>query len=59
MAPTVIRTTCTMDCPDTCALEVEVKEGKIERIGGSRDHPNTNGFICDKEIGRASCRERV
>ncbi len=48
MASTIIRTTCTMDCPDTCALEVEVRAGKIERIGGAREHPNTNGFICDK-----------
>jgi anaerobic selenocysteine-containing dehydrogenase len=37
-----------MDCPDTCALEVQVVDGRIEKIGGRRDHPTTNGFICTK-----------
>ncbi len=49
---TNIRTTCTMDCPDSCALEVTVAEGKITRIRAapaeSSGHPNTQGFICDK-----------
>ena len=45
----VIQTTCTMDCPDTCTLDVEVKNGHIEAIRGARgEHPTTNGFICDK-----------
>ena len=39
---------CTMDCPDTCGLEVTVSDGKIQRIRGTQDHPTTNGFICDK-----------
>jgi anaerobic selenocysteine-containing dehydrogenase len=41
-----------MDCPDSCALEVIVAEGKITRIQaapvGQSAHPNTQGFICDK-----------
>ncbi len=41
-----------MDCPDSCALEVTVAEGKIARIQAAPDessgHPNTQGFICDK-----------
>ncbi|MBI4659530.1 MAG: molybdopterin-dependent oxidoreductase [Verrucomicrobia bacterium] len=49
---TSIRTTCTMDCPDSCALEVTVAEGKITRIQAASaetsGHPNTQGFICDK-----------
>lgn len=49
---TSIRTTCTMDCPDSCALEVIVAEGKIARIQAApaetSGHPNTQGFICDK-----------
>jgi anaerobic selenocysteine-containing dehydrogenase len=48
----MIRTTCTMDCPDSCALEVSVADGKIERIqaalAGTSGHPNTQGFICNK-----------
>src|SRR6266542_2850043 len=47
-----IRTTCTMDCPDSCALDVVVAEGKIARIKAAPAeriaHPNTQGFICDK-----------
>src|SRR5580765_2380806 len=48
----VIGTTCTMDCPDSCALDVLVVEGKIARIQAAAaersSHPNTQGFICDK-----------
>ncbi len=47
-----IRTTCTMDCPDSCALEVTVSEGTISRIQAAAaetsPHPNTQGFLCDK-----------
>ncbi len=50
-----IRTTCTMDCPDSCALEIIVADGKIARIQAASAehsaHPNTQGFICDK-IGK-------
>jgi anaerobic selenocysteine-containing dehydrogenase len=62
MSSEIHRTTCVLDCPDACALEVEVREGRIERIGGSRDHPNTNGFICGKVSGfadRVYHRERL
>jgi anaerobic selenocysteine-containing dehydrogenase len=48
MTPTIVSTTCTMDCPDTCALEVAVEDGRIQRISGSREHSPTNGFICNK-----------
>jgi anaerobic selenocysteine-containing dehydrogenase len=37
-----------MDCPDTCALEVRVEEGRIASIRGAKDHPTTAGFICSK-----------
>ncbi|MBI2214078.1 MAG: molybdopterin-dependent oxidoreductase [Acidobacteria bacterium] len=46
---TVVSTVCPMDCPDTCALEVEVDDGRVKAIHGSRgDHPTTQGFICGK-----------
>ncbi|MFO1501041.1 MAG: molybdopterin-dependent oxidoreductase [Verrucomicrobiota bacterium] len=49
---TSVRTTCTMDCPDSCALEVWVTDGKVARIQAApartSGHPNTQGFICDK-----------
>ncbi|HEX2574417.1 MAG TPA: molybdopterin-dependent oxidoreductase [Polyangia bacterium] len=43
-------TSCPMDCPDTCALEVTVQEGRVVRVAGARDqgHPTLGGFICDK-----------
>jgi anaerobic selenocysteine-containing dehydrogenase len=44
-----------MDCPDSCALEILVADGKVARIQAaparSSGHPNTQGFICDK-IGK-------
>ncbi|MBM4258282.1 MAG: hypothetical protein FJ147_20600 [Deltaproteobacteria bacterium] len=48
MPTQTIHTTCTMDCPDTCGLEVTVTDGRVARIRGTTDHPTTNGFICDK-----------
>ncbi len=48
MATAVHNTTCPMDCPDTCALEVSVADGRITDIRGSREHPITHGFICSK-----------
>jgi anaerobic selenocysteine-containing dehydrogenase len=41
-------THCTMDCPDTCGLEVTVVNGRIQKIRGTQQHPVTDGFICDK-----------
>jgi anaerobic selenocysteine-containing dehydrogenase len=55
MTTHIVHTTCTMDCPDTCGLEVTVTDGAIQRIRGTHDHPTTNGFICDK-VSRFSRR---
>ena len=46
-----IRTTCPLDCPDACALEVVVQDGRVQKIGGGRSHPDTAGFICSKVAG--------
>jgi len=48
MRKEIYNTTCTMDCPDTCALEVEVQDGRIAKISGTNHHPITGGFICSK-----------
>jgi anaerobic selenocysteine-containing dehydrogenase len=37
-----------MDCPDTCALEVRVEDGRVREIRGASDSPLPGGFICDK-----------
>ncbi len=52
-----------MDCPDSCALDVIVADGKISRIQAAAGegraqptlHPNTQGFICDK-VGKFARR---
>lgn len=48
MPKEIVKTTCTMDCPDTCTLDVSVENGKIVEINGNKDNPVTNGFICSK-----------
>lgn len=49
-----LRTACTMDCPDTCSLEVDVADGRIAAIRGTHENPVTAGFICSKvaQFGR-------
>jgi anaerobic selenocysteine-containing dehydrogenase len=39
---------CTLDCPDTCSLEVTVDEGRITKVRGSKVLPLTAGAICNK-----------
>lgn len=48
------RTTCPMDCPDTCAIEVDVAPGvgggpeRVLALRGVAEHPTTAGFLCAK-----------
>ena len=39
---------CPHDCPDTCAMDYEVKGGKLIDVRGKRDHPMTRGGLCVK-----------
>ena len=39
---------CQHDCPDNCAMESIVEEGKVTSINGRKDHPFTRGFLCSK-----------
>jgi anaerobic selenocysteine-containing dehydrogenase len=41
---------CPHDCPDTCALKVEIEtnNGKIVKVAGDPSHPITKGVICEK-----------
>ncbi|PWT87355.1 MAG: molybdopterin oxidoreductase [Acidobacteria bacterium] len=48
METKILPSVCTMDCPDTCSLDVEVHDGRIAAIRGSRLNPTTAGFICSK-----------
>ena len=42
------RTACPHDCPSTCALEVDVGEGRIGRVRGAKANTYTDGVICAK-----------
>ncbi len=53
---TVHHTACTLDCPDSCSLEVEVQDGRVKKVRAAPPevaHPLTSGFICSK-VGRIS-----
>ena len=45
---TIVRGACPHDCPDTCATQVTVEDGRAVRIQGDPDHPFTAGFLCAK-----------
>ena len=45
---TVVRAACPHDCPDTCALQVTVENGRAIDIRGAADHPPTAGVLCTK-----------
>lgn len=48
-----IDTACPLDCPDSCALDVTVEDGRIQRIDGASRTPTTRGYICAKVRGFA------
>jgi anaerobic selenocysteine-containing dehydrogenase len=51
MKSQVVRTACTLDCPDACSLDVTVTDGVITDIDAAKDgdiNPLTAGFICRK-----------
>ena len=45
---TTVDTVCTLDCPDTCSLEVTLEQGKVVGIDGSDKQAVTDGYICGK-----------
>ena len=45
---TIVRGACPHDCPDTCALQVTVENGRAVEIRGAVDHPPTGGALCTK-----------
>ncbi len=44
----VVRGACPHDCPDTCAWQVTVENGRAVRVAGDGGHPFTRGFLCAK-----------
>jgi anaerobic selenocysteine-containing dehydrogenase len=47
-AATMVRAACPHDCPDTCAMLVQVVDGRAVEVRGDRDHPFTRGALCVK-----------
>ena len=43
-----IRGACPHDCPDTCAVITEVRDGKAVSFKADPDHPFTQGWLCAK-----------
>ncbi len=44
----LIRGACPHDCPDTCAIITEVRDGRAVRFYAEKDHPVTQGWLCAK-----------
>ena len=44
----IAHSVCPHDCPSACALDVEVENGRIGRVHGSKDMPYTAGIVCAK-----------
>ena len=44
----VVRAACPHDCPDTCAMQVTVEDGVAVKVEGAKDHPFTQGTLCNK-----------
>src|SRR5579871_967516 len=46
--PEVRHSVCALDCPDCCALLINVEDGKGSHLRGDPNHPVTRGFLCGK-----------
>lgn len=44
----VLQSACPLDCPDSCSLDVTVRDGRVEALDGNHTNPLTAGFICGK-----------
>ena len=47
-AERVVHGACPHDCPDTCAMRVTVRAGRVVHVQGDPDHPPTHGALCTK-----------
>ncbi|HEX5269177.1 MAG TPA: molybdopterin-dependent oxidoreductase, partial [Gemmataceae bacterium] len=44
----LVRGACPHDCPDTCGVVTEVRDGRAVAFRGDPDHPVTRGWLCAK-----------
>ena len=48
VATKLVRGACPHDCPDTCAVVTEVRDGQAVRFTAQPEHPVTQGWLCAK-----------
>ena len=59
---TIVKTVCSRDCPDSCFVDVVVKDGQIICTRGNKESPITQGFLCPRGVGdpkRVYSSERI
>lgn len=39
---------CPLDCYDVCSMKAEIIDGKATKLEGNKEHPITQGIICEK-----------
>ncbi len=44
----LIRGACPHDCPDTCGIVTEVRDGRAVAVRGDPEHPVAQGWLCAK-----------
>src|SRR4051794_38546298 len=44
----VVPSACPLDCPDRCALDVTVQDGRVTALRGAHRTAWTDGYICSK-----------
>jgi anaerobic selenocysteine-containing dehydrogenase len=44
----VVKSACPLDCPDSCSLDVTIRDGRVAALEGNHLNPITNGYICGK-----------
>ena len=47
-AERIVRAACPHDCPDTCSMDITVRDGRAIKVTGAADHPFTDGVLCNK-----------
>jgi anaerobic selenocysteine-containing dehydrogenase len=60
--PLTVRGGCAHDCPDSCAWQVTVDNGRAVALAGDPQHPFTRGTLCakvDRYLDRVYGPERV
>jgi anaerobic selenocysteine-containing dehydrogenase len=56
------KTVCNRDCPDACSIIASVRDGRVIKLSGDREHPITRGFLCyrtNQFLGRQYSPERL